>query len=191
MHEGMKLLTAKGKVVDVGAGNVRHEYHDFIKQDNTFLESIDGRANDIDFEKDTLPYSDNTVDTVISCNALEHVYNHRFLISEMVRILTPNGSFIGFVPFLIKYHPDPHDYFRYTNEALRRLFEDAGLKDIAIYQVGGGPFLANFNNIIQSMPHVFRLMLYPFYAVADTLFLFLHSKARDMFPLGYVFSAKK
>jgi SAM-dependent methyltransferase len=190
MHEGISVFTIKGKVADIGAGNVRHEYHDYLQHENTALELIDGRTNPIDFEKDQLPFTDESFDTVLSCNVLEHIYNHRFLIAEMKQILKEGGTLIGFVPFLVKYHPDPYDYLRYTKEALRRLFEDAGFSDIKVTAVGGGPFFANFSNIMQSLPIIVRLLLYPLYAFTDALFLKLRPHAKDKFPLRYVFSAK-
>jgi len=191
MNIGFKDLTISGKVVDVGGG--RHpDYFDYFKKDYvSSIEAVDGSISKIDFEKDRLPFADETVDTVVCANVLEHVYNHDRLAREMSRILKKGGTLVGFVPFLINYHPDPHDYFRYTSEALARIFAEAGFEGIAIMRVGRWPFAANYNNLVLSLPIVIRLILLPFCYTADSLFLKLRPKAVERYPLGYIFSAKK
>jgi len=130
---------------------------------------------------------DASVDTALCANVLEHVYNHQFLIKEMKRILKPGGTLVGFVPFLIQYHPDPHDYFRYTKEALMRMFTDAGFTHIQIREIGGGPFLSNFNALVLSVPRPMRPLMYLPYALLDRVFLKVRPKIRERYPLGFIF----
>lgn len=191
MNVGFARHSLEGLVVDVGGG--RHpdyfRYFDTTRVDS--IEAIDGSITSIDFEKDALPYKLESVDTIVCANVLEHVYNYRHLVREMHRILKQDGQLIGFVPFLIQYHPDPHDYFRYTKEALERIFADASFHDIVICEIGGGPFAANFNNIMLSVPPWVRAVLFPFYWGLDSLFLKFRPKSRERYPLGFVFSMRK
>ena len=191
MNDGFRKFALKGKVVDVGGGRAPDYFKYFDTSGTTSIEPLDGSISGIDFEKDPLPYANEAADSLVCANLLEHVYNHRFLVGEMYRILRPDGQLIGFVPFLVQYHPDPHDYFRYTKEALHRIFSDAGFKDIRVDNVGGGPFAANFNNIVISIPRQLATALFPFYWSLDTFFLKLRPKARERYPLGLIFSMKK
>jgi len=193
MHWELSHHTLSGHVLDVGAG-IRPEYHALFQQhDNTRIESVDMRVGDttIDFEKDRLPYDDDSFQSVLVFNVLEHIYNHQFFVSELHRIAMQEGTVIGFVPFFIQYHPDPHDYFRYTQEALERIFTDAGFTNIVVTCIGGGPFLVNFNTIVLSLPRLVRLFAYPVYALCDRIFVFLRPQITARFPLGYFFTLTK
>jgi hypothetical protein len=120
-------------------------------------------------------------------NVLEHIYHHAFFIGEAYRILKLGKSVIGFVPFLINYHADPHDYFRYTDEALRALFTEAGFREVTVIPIGFGPFAVNFNTLASFMPRAFNALVWPFYYALDAILLALKPGMAKRFPLGYVF----
>lgn len=190
MNLGFRTHSLSGLVVDVGGGH-EPDYFEYLDMSNaSSIVPVDGSFSGIDFEKDPLPFADASVDSVLCANVLEHVYDHRFLIKEMRRILKPGGKLVGFVPFLIQYHPDPNDYFRYTTQALTRLFAEASFSDVRIRGIGGGPFLANFNNLVLSIPRPLRPLMYLPYAALDALFLAFRPAARDRYPLGFIFSMR-
>lgn len=192
--EEVSLLNKK--VLDLGSGQKAGTYHDFFKDKATEVFTADMKSGyenhrALNFEKDPLPYDSETFDTVLSFNLFEHIFNHAQLISEVFRVLKKDGELIGFVPFLINYHPDPHDYFRYTEEALREIFIRAGFSDSKIEIIGMGPFSVNYNNLVLSMPRIFRVILFPFYFFLDKTFLKLRPQAKRRYPLGYFFTVKK
>ena len=189
MNRALAEEKISGLTVDVGGG--RHpDYFSYLQvAPDTRIEPLDLSLNDIDLEKDALPYASASVDTVLMCNILEHIYHHQHLLTEAWRVLRPEGSLIGFVPFWVGYHPDPHDYFRYTDEALHKLLDEAGFVGIEVKRVGRGPFIANFNTIMLSFPRVVRPFLYLWYAGLDCLFMWLRPNSVKRFPLGYVFMA--
>jgi SAM-dependent methyltransferase len=150
-----------------------------------------GDVNKINFEIDPLPYEDNSIDTVIMFNILEHIFNHQFLVNQANRVLKPESDLIGFVPFLVNYHPDPHDYFRYTKEALNLILNKAGFKKIEIKEVGIGPFMVNYNNILLSLPIFLRVVLFPAYYLLDIVFVKIRPQVGHRYPLGYIFKAVK
>ena len=185
-----------GKVLDIGGGK-GPSYLEFFKKGEDFqYESLDisyeagstGRRR-IDIEKEKMPYGDASVDAVLMFNILEHIYNYHHAVVEAKRVLKNDGQFIGFVPFLLNYHPDPHDYFRYTKESLQRIFVEAGFKNISIKLIGKGPFFINFNTLLGvARPLRFLLaFLFPLYNLADYFYLKLRPAARDRYPLGYFF----
>jgi len=190
MNLGFREETVRGVVVDVGGGR-SPDYFEYFRQEHLIsCTPVDASLGAIDFEKDPLPFPEQYADTVICANVLEHIYNYKFLLSEIHRITKKGGKFLGFVPFLIQYHPDPHDYFRYTKEALEKIVQEAGFKDVCIRSIGGGPFLVNFNNIMLSVPRIVRIILFPIYAALDWLMLAVRPKVRIRYPLGFIFTAK-
>jgi SAM-dependent methyltransferase len=54
----------------------------------------------IEFRRMTsdIPYDDSTFDAVIVVDVLEHVPDPDHVVREIVRVLKPNGRFVGFVP---------------------------------------------------------------------------------------------
>jgi hypothetical protein len=191
MNQGFSRCILRGRVVDVGGGRSPDYFAYFKSEEVTSIESVDASSSKIDFEEDALPYSDGSVDTVILANVLEHIYNYDFLLTQIHRILVQQGMLVGFVPFFIQYHPDPHDYFRYTKESLNRIFAEAGFGDVTVTSIGGGPFLVNYNTLMLSLPRIVRVILYPAYYGMDSLFLWLRPKAQERYPLGFIFEVKK
>ena len=47
------------------------------------------------------------------------------------------GGALILVPFVIKEHQIPHDFFRYTSFALKKLANDAGFSVLSISGIGG------------------------------------------------------
>lgn len=190
MNTALANETIRGRVVDIGGGR-SPDYFSYLKtEDDTTIEASDLSISSIDFEKDALPYASGSIDTALMCNILEHIYHHNHLLGETRRILRPKGELIGFVPFWVGYHPDPHDYFRYTHEALSKMLMEVGFEDVEIKHIGGGPFVANFNTIVLSLPRFLRPVFYIPYILLDRFFLFLRPRSAARFPLGYIFTAK-
>ncbi|MFZ2167382.1 MAG: class I SAM-dependent methyltransferase [Minisyncoccia bacterium] len=192
----LSAYTIKGRTLDVGGGK-HQDYLEFLNMNETAsVETVDIASKEkgapsVDFEKDPLPFPDGVMDSVLVFNVLEHIYNYHFLVCEMRRVLKNGGQLVGFVPFLVNYHPDPHDYFRYTKEALQKILEDAGFRSIRVKEVGRGPFAVNYNNLALSLPLTVRMVLLPFWYVADTIFLALRPKVHERYPLGYMFVCQK
>ena len=129
LEDSGKHLT--GKVIDYGAGTCRlkklilknaDEYFGFDKIDNKNLDAIG------DVLDSKLP--DNTFDNAICIQVIEHIRNPYKLVSELHRILKPNGHCIITAPFLAPFHPDPIDNFRFTKEGLSAIAEDCGFQVI-------------------------------------------------------------
>ena len=191
MNLELKKYIIKGDVLDIGGGK-NPSYYNFLQiDDNAEIVNVDLKSMNIDLEKDKLPANDNSVDCILIFNVLEHIYNYDFLMSEAKRVLKKEGVLLGFVPFLVNYHPDPHDYFRYTNEALEKIFFRAGFEKIEIKRIGRGPFAVNYNNINPSLPTFLNLFIFPFYYFLDYIFIKIRPKIIKRYPLGYVFYLTK
>jgi len=186
-------VTLKGKTIDVGGGH-GDEYLSFVaRAENTVFETFDLKVGkQVDFEKDPLPAPDCSYDTVVFINVMEHIYNYQHIANEVVRITKTGGQLIGYVPFLMWYHPDHCDYFRYTNEAILRIFQQAGGKSIKITPNYCGPFIAAAQMMILSFPRWFRPVIFCiFYALDKVYFLFKKNEGSSRYVLGYLFVVSK
>jgi SAM-dependent methyltransferase len=135
---------ATGLLVDLGCGTVPlyRAYADLV----TDVVCVDlggtSHARHLDVECDLngpLPFPDQTFDTIVLSDVLEHIARPETLWAEMARILAPGGEILMNVPFLYWIHASPHDYYRYTESALRRFVESAGLELIRLDALGGAP----------------------------------------------------
>ena len=195
MNYEVKNIDLDGEVIDIGGGK-KDYYYKIFKSNKANISSVDiclsdDNKNKINLECDRLPFSDSYFDSALMFNVLEHIYNYNFLISETKRVLKNGGKIIGFVPFLVNYHPDPNDYFRYTKESLKKIFQENGFKLLEIKEVGLGPLSVNFNNLFLYLPVFLRVILfslsYPFFISS----IFLRPIFKERYPLGYFFIFKK
>lgn len=192
MNFYLSLLVLKGKTIDVGGGK-GEDYISFVNRaEGTTFETFDLKnGNLVDFEKDKLPADDSTYDTVLFLNVMEHIFNYQHIANEVVRIVKPGGQLIGFVPFLMWYHPDHSDYFRYTHEALNNILASAGAQTIKVQSVAHGPFIASLQMTSQILP---RIITVPFFIIAyvlDMMYLKIKPDFKGRYSLGYLFIVSK
>ena len=84
-----------------------------------------------------LALASNSVETVVLSDVLEHVLDPAALWREMGRIVAPGGYVLVNVPFLYWLHEQPHDYYRYTEYALRHLAGATGFTVEHLEALGG------------------------------------------------------
>jgi len=83
-----------------------------------------------------LPLRDNSVDTVLCTEVLEHVPEPDFLMQEIRRVLKPGGCLLVTVPQIWYLHHQPHDYRRYTKHGLEYLFKKYRFKVLKLKERG-------------------------------------------------------
>lgn len=136
-------LYARGRLADLGCGAVPlfAAYRNHV----TDVVCVDWPASahslhHIDLACDLaagLPFRDRSFDTIVLSDVLEHVAEPRNLWLEMGRILSPSGHLLLNVPFCYWLHETPHDYYRYTEHALRYLASRSGLEILQLIPLGG------------------------------------------------------
>lgn len=136
----------EGTFLDVGCGKM--PYKDFIiknsKIDNYVGLDIDSALEyDADVKADytwdgiTMPFEDNSFESAMATEVLEHCPEPKGVLAEIKRVLKPGSTFFFTVPFLWNLHEAPHDEYRYTPFALERLLQEAGFREIEIKASGG------------------------------------------------------
>jgi SAM-dependent methyltransferase len=127
---------ARGRLLDVGCGDKPYEqlfrpYVDEylgIEHALTFHEtsaSARGKA-DMHYDGERFPLPDESFDTVLCVQVLEHTPNPHALMTEMARVLGQDGLLILSAPFSFRLHEEPHDYQRFSPHGLRELCTGAG-----------------------------------------------------------------
>jgi SAM-dependent methyltransferase len=84
-----------------------------------------------------IPIRHASVDTAVLTEVLEHCHDPEAVLRETARVLKPGGFMFITVPFIWPIHTVPHDEFRYTPFALRRMLEQTGFPDPVIQATGG------------------------------------------------------
>lgn len=185
---------AHGKLLDLGCGKAplygtyTHYVDDAVLAD--WEESpytnvrVDVRC---DIAK-RLPFQDNSFDTVILSDVLEHVPYPRYPMREVARVLKPGGNVLINVPFVHRLHQTPHDYNRYTEFMLKLLAEDAGLSVVKLEALGGG-----YAALIDLMSRLWRDHGAVVMVIQSVMPKLLSSKlgARKDIPLAYAMVCAK
>lgn len=194
MNFHLRALTLAGDTIDIGGGAagtdaylpVMHKSADYS------FHSLDLKiGSTIDFEKDPLPIETDRYDTVLFLNVMEHIYNFQHIANEVMRITKSDGQLIGYVPFLMWYHPDHSDFFRYTHEALRKIFSTAGATEVTITPNNCGPFIAGAQMYLLSFPRLARPVLFTLAYLLDELFFLFRDHTKTRYKLGYIFVGTK
>ncbi|MBM9538338.1 class I SAM-dependent methyltransferase [Desulfobulbus alkaliphilus] len=121
-----------GVVLDVGCGNgwtreIMPETVQYVGIDypTTVALGYEGRP-DLFADASCLPVADKSVDTVLLLDVLEHLDDPEKAVAEAARVLRLGGVCLVQVPFLYPLHDEPHDYQRWTNHGLKKLFLQHG-----------------------------------------------------------------
>ncbi len=175
----LKNIQVSGKSIDLGSGDGSNlSYYEHINLSNASLEKSDlYRKSDNEFNLESnLEIDNETYDSVILFNTLEHIENYKNLISEISRILNSGGKLEIFVPFLLYYHPDPKDFFRPTHAYLKKILESNGF-EVKINLIGTGAFIASYQNLYRYLKLPILKTL--FFIIFDTLNKILDKFSKD------------
>lgn len=127
-----------GDILDFGAGSAK--YKNIIAPRGLSYVAFDmaaGQNIDVVGDAHHPPFQDKSFDTIIMTQVLEHIAHPEIVFKELFRMLRRGGYGIVTAPFLIPYHADPHDYYRYTPEGLALLAKSAGFDIVESGPYGG------------------------------------------------------
>lgn len=144
----LRALTAalprfEGRLLDVGCGHKPYQRLLLSSPSRaTHYIGIDLPDNlygspDLPWDGQKIPLGDASVDSVLLTEVLEHCPRPVEVLMEICRVLKPGGFLFLTVPFIWPIHTVPHDEYRYTPFALRRMLEQAGFPNSKIEATGG------------------------------------------------------
>ena len=176
----------KGRVLDLGCG--RAKYRELILASANEYVGADKYSKSEDIVKcdaDRTPFPDESFDTVVCTQVIEHVLEPSDVIREINRVLKKQGFFILVTPWLHPYHGEPEDYYRFSKDALLYLLKKNGFKAIKISTSGGRwRVIETFSR--RWLPNFLYIMLFPFFIIFDYLF----GKSGDDTPSHLVIASK-
>lgn len=106
-------------------------------------------------------------DLIIAEQVFEHIENPYRAARNVRAMLRPGGMFLITLPFLIRYHPAPGDYRRWTASGLRLFLLQAGFMDVETDSWGNKPCLiANLERWVDYEPGVHDLRNDPRFPVS-------------------------
>lgn len=195
---------AGGRLLDMGCGHVPlYDVYRELVQENVCIDwgnTIHANSH-LDYTVDLngkLPFDDSCFDSVVLTDVLEHIVEPVIAMCEIARILRPGGKLIAGVPFFYRLHEQPHDYYRYTEFALRHFCKLGGLTVVSLDSYGGLPevLFDLSSRVVELLPRPLARVLRPLHAIISPLckrspLSKLSEWSRQSFPLGYVLVAQR
>lgn len=126
----------KGRLLDVGCGT--RPYQRFVD-----CQGYIGMDESLEVNPEVggsilnLPFPDNSFDSIICSEVLEHLKEPPKALEEINRVLRPEGMVYITAPMSWCLHYEPDDYYRFTNHSLKYLIEKSGLELLEIERIGG------------------------------------------------------
>lgn len=128
----------KGKrVIEVGSYNMNGSLQPIVKawgpKEYVGVDIVPGPGVDVlcDADEVVKRFGKERFDVVISTEAVEHVRNWRTVISNLKNLCAPGGIIL--VTTCMPghyYHPHPDDFWRYTPDDFKRIFNDCTVESI-------------------------------------------------------------
>jgi SAM-dependent methyltransferase len=139
------LSNHRGTLLDIGCGKMpykplvlghgeRYRYVGLDIENHKYQQTA---TPDLFWDGVTIPLDDNSVDCVIATELFEHLPSPENVMSEICRVLRPNGHLFFTVPFLWPLHDLPYDEYRYTPSSLERHLKNSGFSAVSIKALGG------------------------------------------------------
>jgi hypothetical protein len=159
------------RILDVGAG--RRPYLPLFE--NCSYRSLDPHETLVDYKsfKDIPP--SETYDVILLLECLEHVEEPSKVLDSIQVLMqrNPKSELWISVPYGVRFHMEPQDYWRWTDEGLKRFLESQNLKIVEGVVERGGDFV----NLVA------RLNVFFFVRLKNPLFwVFIVIYALSVFP---------
>lgn len=145
---------------------------------------------------ESLPVASECMDICLCTQVLEHVNNPAKVVSELARVLKRNGILILSTHGVFHYHPNPHDFWRWTAEGLYRVVNEY-FDDVVIHS-NGGTILLLFHILgrgifsIIGRKKCLKILQYTIYPLINVIgFIADKLLKEESLPINYLVIAKK
>ncbi len=140
-QQSQQILSSirRSLVLDVGSGNASYnlpESNCLVRIDYPETGKQYRNKPDVHGDARILPFQTESINVVLLLEVLEHVPDIEQVMSEIQRVLKPNGILYISAPFIYPAHDLPHDYFRFSMEGLKYLLQKHGLQPEIIRRHG-------------------------------------------------------
>ncbi len=139
-----------GKCLDFGCGI--KPYQQLFSTEEYVGVEIESEIKDpgvVYYDGKTLPFENDTFDSILCSQVFEHIPNLDEIITEIHRILKPGGYVLLTAPFVYPEHLKPFDFRRFTQNGIQMFMESHGFSILKCHKSG------NFSEAIAQMQNVF------------------------------------
>jgi len=191
-----KLILQDGSILDMGSKRSTSNITNYLNTNEkiNYADKFTKDPNDlvIDLEKINEP-NEKIFKNVFLLNVLEHIYNFKNCFKNCYQALDNDGYIYGATPFMFHVHGSPNDYFRYTEQSLRKALEDTGFKNIRVEIICGGIFICFYSSIARITERIPFLnnILFIICQTLDFIINLFSKEIKKIFPLGYFFMGNK
>jgi SAM-dependent methyltransferase len=200
LYPGLISRHVRGRLLDHGCGKVPlyGMYRELVTEVVCidWGESLHGtkHVDQIVDLNGPLPFPDESFDTILSNDVMEHIKEPELAWSEMARVLRPEGKLVLSVPFLYSVHEAPYDYHRWTAFKLRAFCEANGLTVLELQPYAGG--LEVVLDIVAKHLDLHPVLSAVHLSIARLLRGFgpvrrVSERRKEFFPMGYSMVAQK
>ncbi len=167
----IREIAQEKNILDIGGGfkfqKELQKYKELFKESNYQVLDKEPSFNpDIVGDVCQMPFEDGSFDAVICKAVLEHIQEPKKAAREIFRVLKPGGKGLIYLPFLYPYHAHKgvyQDYFRYTEDGVKYLFEDFKVIEIC-------PVRGNLETVFNLTPLRKIKIFLPFIRLIDKFF---------------------
>lgn len=150
-----------GRMMDFGCGSKPYKsifnVNEYIGVDyNGEGHSHENEQIDVFYDGKTIPFPDNSFDSVLSTEVFEHIFNLEDVLNEINRVMKPGGRLLITCPFFWGLHEVPVDFARYTPYALKSILEKKGFKILALEKSGNSISTISQLKILDGPPRLFN-----------------------------------
>ncbi len=140
VERSIALLSSQlsGKLLDVGCGN--KPYQSYFQHVTSYEGcDFDASRGPVDFQcpADQIPRPDNSYDSILCTEVLEHVPDPAAVWREFYRILKPGGMVLLTTPMYWPSHEQPYDFSRFPAHGLVYLAERGEFEVLDLIPRGG------------------------------------------------------
>lgn len=122
----------KGRILDFGCGAKPYQmcFNKCTEYVGCDIEisghDHNNEAIDVFYDGKTLPFGDESFDSIFSSEVFEHVDNLEDMIPELARVIKRGGYMLVTVPFLWNEHEQPYDFRRFTSYGISKVLRENG-----------------------------------------------------------------
>lgn len=127
-----QCATIEGHVLSIGSGTDSDGqggcYREYFRRSVSYTTSDTGVGFEVDMLLDARSMTgidDATYDCVFCSGVLEHVDDYKKALSEITRILKPQGTLLLGLPFRQAIHLAPFDFWRFTIHGIKYLLAES------------------------------------------------------------------
>ncbi|MBI2273898.1 MAG: class I SAM-dependent methyltransferase [Bacteroidetes bacterium] len=150
-----------GRLMDFGCGS--KPYQSLFTNVSAYVgldyagegHSHEEESIDVYYDGKTIPFENESFDSVLSSEVFEHLFALQQLLPEIARVTKKGGKFLITCPFVWEEHEIPVDYARYTRFALKDMLEANGFEIEVIDK--NGHFLSALHQLFVLYIHDFWL----------------------------------